>query len=499
MLIVPLHKKISARNFPLVTLILVIANVIVYFGLQGGDRELEMEAARYYHDSGLSQQEWDWFKEYLDPGERETISRVRELDHYKDQGVPDELLAYARSRLIESHPGFLDELRAGGIVPADSEAFLQWETSRDAYEALVGRSFTNRYLLRYDEVDPISSVVHMFMHGSLGHLLGNMLFLVLLGILVEGALGRGLYLGCYLTAGLGSAAASLLVHWGTPMGGLGASGAIAGLMGMYTVLYGMRRVRFFYWVFVYFDYVRAPAIILLPAWLGWELWQFFMDDWTNVAYEAHIGGIVTGAVLALGIRGLGLQRDEFLDEETKREADREAMQAALADLSALRIPQAKQKLRPLLERHPDDVELLRTWYGACKLKAEDPHLHEAAARILRLEGKNEIERQLVAATYADYRRRTQPKMNLRQAVRLAGRLVRWGAIDEARDLIDRLLRLPQAPSGLGEACLTLASRLCAESRHDDAAPYIDQAERLASVPATAQAARALCPRPGGEA
>lgn len=492
MLIVPLHKKISRDNFPLVTLLLVLVNVFVYFGLQGGDTEIEMEAASYYKESGLEAREWEWLDGYVPRHERDFRDNMAMIDNAAEQGYYDEnFIALVRARLVESHPDFLDALREGEIIDADSDDYRAWFADRADYEAIVDTSFTQRYLLRYDEVDPITSLTHMFMHGSVGHLLGNMLFLVLLGILVEGALGARLFLATYLVAGLGAVVASLAVHWGSPSGGLGASGAIAGLMGLFAVLYGKRKVRFFYWVWVYFNYVRAPAIILLPAWLGWELLQFLMDDGTNIAYEAHIGGIVTGALLALGVRHLGWQRDEFLDEETQRDDDRETLAAAQADLAELRIPQAKQKLRPLLERHPRDIGLLKAWYGACKLTANDPDLHDAAGRIFALPGSTPEERRLLTETFADYRQRTKPRMNARQAVRLASRLIRWGAPEEGQLLLDRLLRLPKAPPELAEVCLVLARRLQAAGRPDEAGPYLDQAERLSEDPAIIKAARQL--------
>lgn len=491
MLIVPLHKKISRDNFPLITLLLVLLNVFVYFALQGGDQDIQMEAARYYQESELETREWEWLDEYVPYHDRDIREDMEWVDSVADEGYDEEFIAFVRGRIVSAHPDFLNALRNGEIVALDSEEYRDWLADREHYEAILGESFTERYLLRYNEINPVTSMSHMFMHGSVGHLLGNMLFLVLLGILVEGALGARLFLATYLIAGLGAVVASLAVHWGSPGGGLGASGAIAGLMGLFTVLYGKRKVRFFYWVWVYFDYVRAPAIVLLPAWLGWELFQFLIDDGTNIAYEAHIGGIVTGALLALGVRQLGWQRDEFMDEESQRDDDRELMAAAQADLVALRVPQAKQKLRPLLERHPQDTGLLKAWYGACKLKADDPDLHDAAARIFALPGKTPDERQLLTETFPDYRQRSKPKMNASQAIRLASRLIRWGAPEEGQLLLDRMLRLPKAPPGLAEVCLVLARRLQAAGRAREAVPYLDHAERLSQDPAIIKATKQL--------
>lgn len=104
-----------------------------------------------------------------------------------------------------------------------------------------------------------------FLHASTGHLLGNMVFLFLFGFSVEPGPGRWRYLAFYL---LGAVGGSLMAGWayaGQGSYGLGASGAVSALMGMYAVLYRLRRVRFFYQLFFYFNYVTAPALLLLPA------------------------------------------------------------------------------------------------------------------------------------------------------------------------------------------------------------------------------------------
>lgn len=491
MLIIPLHKTLSRDNFPLVTLLLILANVLVYFGLQGGDTEIEMEAAGYYHESGLEAREWQWLDDFVPEHDRDFREEMAQADALEEADYDPELVAMVRSHVVESHPEFLEALRHGDIAGTDTEEYKSWESDREAYEARLDESFTRRYLMRYDEFDWVTSITHMFMHGGMGHLIGNMVFLLLLGVLVEGALGRGLFLVTYLAAGFAGAVASLAVHYGSPTGGLGASGAIAGLMGLFTVLYGRLRVRFFYWVWVYFDYVRAPAIILLPAWLGWELLQFLTADGTNVAYEAHMGGIVAGALFGLGIRQLGWQRDEFLEEESRRDDDRELLESAQWDMVELRIAQAKHKLRDLLERHPGDPAVLKAWYGACKLKADDPEIDDAARRIFDLKGADDQERQLVIDTFRDHRRRSGMKMSASHAMKLASRLIQWDALDDGRLLLNGLLRNPRDKEGLATICLNLARQLKTNGRDDEAARYLQQVRKLTSDPALLETANKL--------
>lgn len=472
MLILPLDRKPTRENFPYVTAVLVLANLLVFVLLQGGDREIEETAADRYIDSGVLQLEWAWFNEWanfrhgldVDPAEVDDWLPSPGEAHWGDR---------LRLMVIDSEPAFHQALEDGLIIDPESEELDQWRKARSVLEADREQSFTRRYLLRYDEVSAGGLLVHMFMHAGIGHLVGNMLFLVLLGLLLEPALGGLRYLALYLVAGLGSAGASLAINWGMATGSLGASGAIAGLMGAFAVVYGLRKVRFFYWAFVYFDYVRAPALILLPLWLGWELLAWMIYEGSNIAYEAHAGGMVSGALLGMLAVWTGQVRRDMLDAPERGDVrdDRRVVAAAEKALDDLEPARAKRLLRPLLSRHVDEVRLWSLYFAACRLRSDDPDLDAIANRILRLPGETGEQRELIIETFRQYRqiRNDRPKIPLSRAVVLASRLARWGEVQSAGFLIDLMSRSRRSVPGLSEAVGVLAERL--ESNGDPRAGH----------------------------
>ena len=152
----------------------------------------------------------------------------------------------------------------------------------------------------------------MFIHGGWMHLIGNMLFLWVFGDNIEDRLGRIKYLFFYLICGLFAAAAQVAVNLGTGIPAIGASGAIAGVLGAYFVLFPHARIR----TLIFFFFI---TVISLPAWLLigiWILMQFFSgitslggDFATGVAYWAHIGGFVAGFLIVAAFVGLsGVRR-----------------------------------------------------------------------------------------------------------------------------------------------------------------------------------------------
>jgi membrane associated rhomboid family serine protease len=476
LLILPLHKKPTRENFPWITVMLLLANVAVFFFLQGGDHEVEQAAAQRYSESGVLANEWSWFTEWAEFTDRGPIS-PEELDDFFGEVGESEYGDQVRLMIMDGDGDFVRAIERGTFVDLDSPEFERWQDARQQLRLDREESFTRRYLLRYDRIEPTNLLTHMFMHGGLGHLIGNMLFLVLLGLLVEGALGRTRYLGAYLISGLAAAAASLSMNWGIDNGGLGASGAIAGLMGLFAVMYGRRKVRFFYWAFVYFDYVKAPALILLPLWLGWEVVSFLISDGANIAYEAHIGGLVCGALLGLLLVRTGQVDEAFMDADADHDEDREAVVQASQALDRLDAVTAKRLLRPLLTRHPREPRLLSMYLAACRLRVDDPDLALAVRRILQLPGDDQEQKDLVIKTFNHFRKSGFKGLKLPMSVvlNLAGNLIRWQELDAGVYLVDRLLRSKRPVPELSALCQSLADALQAGNINPEMAQRYRQA------------------------
>jgi membrane associated rhomboid family serine protease/Zn-finger nucleic acid-binding protein len=136
----------------------------------------------------------------------------------------------------------------------------------------------------------------MFLHAGVLHLAANTLFLWIFGDNVEDAFGHFLFMGFYLACGICASLAFLLSHVGSNSPGLGASGAIGGVMGAYFVLYPHARVR----TFVIFTVLKIPAYVYLGLWfLSQLLFAFLYGAHEPVGFSAHAGGFAAGIVLAL--------------------------------------------------------------------------------------------------------------------------------------------------------------------------------------------------------
>ncbi len=136
----------------------------------------------------------------------------------------------------------------------------------------------------------------MFMHGDIGHILGNMLFLWIFGDNIENRIGHIRFAVFYLICGLAAAFGQILMDTGSVIPMLGASGAISGVLGGYVLLFPTNRVRV---IIVRFMVQTVPAWVALGLWIGMQVVLGYLSSsgGGGVAYAAHIGGFVAGFAL----------------------------------------------------------------------------------------------------------------------------------------------------------------------------------------------------------
>ncbi len=143
-------------------------------------------------------------------------------------------------------------------------------------------------------------ITSMFMHGGWFHLLGNMLYLWIFGDNVEDLMGHGGFLVFYLLSGLAATWTHVLLNPGSRVPLVGASGAIAGVLGGYLVLFPRARILSLVPLGLFTRIVAVPAVLFLPFWFVLQLFSglgTLGSDAAGVAFWAHVGGFVAGVVL----------------------------------------------------------------------------------------------------------------------------------------------------------------------------------------------------------
>ncbi|HXA05186.1 MAG TPA: rhomboid family intramembrane serine protease [Bryobacteraceae bacterium] len=209
--------------------------------------------------------------------------------------------------LRDTQPSYSRPLVTVLIIILNVVVFLH-EFSLDEYSR-------NYFIAQYGLIPARFSLSHfwpvissMFLHGGWMHIIGNMWFLWIFGDNVEDALGHFKYLVFYLLCGIAAGMTQVLFSAGSRLPMVGASGAIAGVMGAYLIKFPKSRIVTLVFIFIFFTTIEVPAGLMLAYWF---FIQFFSGVGTigyshvsqgGTAFFAHIGGFITGMIL-VGVMG----------------------------------------------------------------------------------------------------------------------------------------------------------------------------------------------------
>jgi membrane associated rhomboid family serine protease len=169
-------------------------------------------------------------------------------------------------------------------------------------------AFIEHYALVPDRLYLPAFVTSMFLHGGWMHLIGNMWFLWVFGSHIEDAMGSGRFLVFYLISGIASALVQFMISIGSPVPTLGASGAIAGVMGAFLILYPRVRVVTLIFIVIFVTTYELPAAIMLIYWFALQLLSGLgslasVSQAQSIAWFAHVGGFLAGILLVRSFTG----------------------------------------------------------------------------------------------------------------------------------------------------------------------------------------------------
>ena len=348
-MLIPLkHENMEARRWPIVTIALIVLNVVAFVATMDTMEKQSPELghvkahilvlAAGHPDLKMSPEAEDLVENFKKADAREW--KMLQNPNHEVIDAWD-----AQMRLIDEPSKWQDEM----------------DSLCEQYTKLEADSLTEKYAYVPAHPSPMSYLTANFLHGGWLHLIGNMWFLWLAGFVLEDVWGRPLYTIFYLLAG----AAALQIHsWMNPgsiIPCLGASGAVAGLMGAFMVRFPKMKIEMA-WLFAFrLRKFQATAIWLLPMWLLAEVFYGSLSGQSGggVAHWAHVGGFLFGAAVAWLLKWSGLEHhveksvEQKIDPNGNLELDR-----AIELMQQGKLDEAMVSLSSILVARPDSLDAI---------------------------------------------------------------------------------------------------------------------------------------------
>jgi len=209
----------------------------------------------------------------------------------------------------------LSDENPSGIRPIMTYSLIAINVSCFFWQLIVGIEWSAYYfgfIPGYFFQAPMENLYRlftsMFLHGGFTHIFGNMLYLFVFGDNIEAAFGRFKFLVMYILWGIAAALLHGIINFDSTIPTIGASGAISGVLGAYFVLFPNANIRTLLFVFYRVIVTKVKSFYYLGFWFLYQLIPASLGEITGVAYWAHIGGFIAGAIMALPIRTRVLRR-----------------------------------------------------------------------------------------------------------------------------------------------------------------------------------------------
>jgi membrane associated rhomboid family serine protease len=377
-MLIPLrHENMHGRRWPVLTFGIIVLNLIVFLGTHWTIDRQEPELGQVKIHLILLAAVHPDLK--IQGKAQDFVSTVQTKN-------PD-LWKEAKNQNRDVHDAWDAEMRMQADEHPDR---LQHEMDSLSarYEELDSASIVSKYAFIPAHPTLLGLISANFLHGGWLHLIGNMWFLWLAGAVLEDTWGRVIYPIFYLVAGVLALQVHAMVNAGSMTPTIGASGAIAGLMGAFLVRFPTTKIEMGWLFFYRFYRFKMAAYWLLPLWLLTEILYGSASQSSGIAHWAHIGGFIFGALIALGIQKSGLEQ---IAEQGIQDKISWVSHPLLAEASEQmekgQLDPAAANLQKLLLEKPDSMDAYRMLQRIYWQKSNLPKHCDALEKLLALEIK----------------------------------------------------------------------------------------------------------------
>jgi membrane associated rhomboid family serine protease len=448
------HENLRGRRLPWITIGIIALNAVIFL-FTNGKMEQQMQE--------MAQVELRILYLSAQYPDAQMTPRAADLVVAVKLQYPDEYRQLVTKFQDEADRAAKDGAGAHGLSPAEADSEMAQLCAQ--LTDVQQHSIAWNYAFHPVDPTPWSYVTANFLHGGWLHIIFNMWFLWLAGTVLEDLWGRIVYPIFYLMAGVLAYAVHGVVYPHSLVSALGASGAIAGLMGAFLARFPKTKIRlgwlFFFKIFKF----NVPAYIILPMWLGIQIfWGLLFRSFGaegGIAYWAHIGGFAFGALGAFLLRATGIEHsaDQAIEAKVSWSADPRIVRATEA-LGENNPAGAIFALRELVKEKPDSLDAWDLLLTAQSKNQDSEGQKETLGALIRLRvAAGDMEE--AWNNYSEYKDLGGPKLPRGVWLEICRFLERESRWDLAAEEYEHLAKA-NAGERAGVSALVSAGRIYAE-------------------------------------
>lgn len=478
MIIIPTEKSFDWKHAPIALFTIVLLNIFFFFSYQMDDQKKITEALIDYQRFEFFQHEWTLYQEYLKASDQ--LDMLEDSQFMYEEGEV-EVLSVSMLMDFEFYEYLRDHSeRFFQVAKMNEFKAREWSIERRAIHNKMKQVSSIAHGLIPKEIGIFDVISHQFLHGDIMHLVGNMFFLVVCGFAVEAAIGSLKFTGFYLLSGIVGGLSHCFIDLQSTVPLIGASGAISGVMAMYLAIFRLKKIEFFYWIFAFVGYFKAPALLILPVYIGMELFNYFAYPDSNVAFMAHAGGFVAGAAaiaITLKIQPLSTAlNQEYVEQDTSIDPAKEKLAKIYSSIDSYSFSTALNLLNQYLEEEKNTFDLQFLKYTLCKLTGND-QLTQSLIELFS--NKRYTEEQLHKLSllwreYADVRE----ELDDDHAMNIALNMVSHNMLELAEGIFSKIYRQNKTHTQLGVLAKKLALLYGEQNNHNKQLHFNQIAEQL---------------------
>jgi membrane associated rhomboid family serine protease len=428
----------SRITFPYGLLLLVLTTFFVFVTLQFQDIKSDNDAIKFYFQSELDKSEFPLYVRFL-----RKHMKNEYYYHSLEEITEGKVSKIQMYWMIRTDPYFQTCLNNDVCFAPNSLAYLKWQEKRREYLRILDNNGFEQYGFNNAKPSIVNLITCAFVQASIFQFVINLLFLIFIGTLVESKLtALGLIWVYFICASMMVSSYMFLAPFSSiPLSA--ASGGIAGLIGTLPILYGLKKVRLFYYM-KQVRFIEIYGIGILPLWILGQIALLQFTPLDSVELISQMVAMISGMMFSFIIYALFMRKPSIKTKEVKnRKHDLNSrLSDAVKEVSIFNYNGAKQILYQLLDEYPNSMEVHFQIFNIAKQVPSSEEYHNIVQKIFSLKDSSKTAVAMTNLVFKNYIRRAQPtiRFDVENFLGLLQRFRKSGYYDDSEKILKVLVK-----------------------------------------------------------